>query len=103
MSSKINAEIIAPDLVRYLEEMLVHARKGHVVYFAASGGVIDPAQPGELSVLVASVLSGHAQLLDERSLRAGLEITNDGLGKAAKSLFDGVNEEIDYRQPRILV
>lgn len=103
MSTKVNAEIIAPELVKYLEELLSQARKGRVVYFAASAGVIDPERPGEMSVLVASVLSGHSQMLDERSLRAGLEVTLEGVAKASQALFEGVNEETDYRKPRILM
>ena len=103
MDTKKTPEIVAPELVSYLEQMLALARQGRVVYFMSSAGAIDPETPGELAVHVGAVLSAHSQLLDERSLRGGFEATNTGLVKASEAVFSGINQEIDYRKPRFIV
>ncbi len=103
MTPKKMPEIVAPEMVSYLEHMLDLARKGRVLYLMAAAGTVDPEDPGELMVHVGACLSGHSQMLDERSLRAGLEATNTGLVKAAELAFQAVNEEMEYRKPRILM
>jgi hypothetical protein len=96
-------EILCPELIRYLEEVLALARKGRVIYFSGAAGAINPEVPGDLSILVGAALSGHAQVLDETSLRKGMEATGAGLVKASEAVFKAVEEEIDFRHPRVLM
>ena len=69
----------------------------------ASALVFDPDNPGDSTVAVGAITSGHLQVLGERALRSSLAATNDGLARGAKILFDAVEQEMDLRQPKILM
>ena len=94
--------IICPELLEYLRLLLDQAQKGRVV-FAGSALVFDPDNPGDCTVAVGAITSGHLQVLGERALRSSLAATNDGLARGAKILFDAVEQEMDLRQPKILM
>ena len=95
--------IICPELLEYLRLLLDQAQKGRVIFFAGSALVFDPDNPGDSTVVVGAITSGHLQVLGERALRSSLAATNDGLARGAKILFDAVEQEMDLRQPKILM
>lgn len=97
------AESQQPELVAYLEEMLVAAHEGRIALFVSSAAVLvnasekDGRKHGELKVLVCPSLGPLLHDFSPTDVRNGFAVAAKGIAAGTQKLSDAMEEHLAAR------